>query len=111
MRSVCLFLAGFFIKTGMKKACMAKAKLIVAPKEYKSYPKGSQVACPLGAVAITQIRKIRYEKMLTIPYAIKLAPKSKYFSTKIRMNNAPAFTRGIMSFYFPVKDCHCKQMS
>lgn len=46
---------------------MAKAKLIVAPNEYKFYPKGFQVDCPLGAVAITQIRKIRYEKMLTIP--------------------------------------------
>jgi hypothetical protein len=56
-----LLFDGFFIKTGIKNACMANAKLIVAPKVYKFVPIGFQFVDPyyFGAVLITQIRKIK----------------------------------------------------
>jgi hypothetical protein len=58
---ICLLFDGFFIKTGIKNACMANAKLIVAPKVYKFVPIGFQFVDPyyFGAVLITQIRKIK----------------------------------------------------
>jgi hypothetical protein len=69
-------------------------------------PNDCHLFYPSGDVETTQIKKMTYPMMLMIPYAIMLAPNSKYLRTKMRIKRTRVLERGLAMLSLPTIPSH-----